>query len=146
VLREGYGKRFTLFPAAGRLCSALVKRSFDLEEGNALLNEQSTGAHLLDSGIAYLLVDADVDKGRGLREAARLVDLAPQEVVAIGDHYNDLEMLRVAGYGIAVANAPPGVQETADYVCSASYGEGFCEGVHHVWERLTVGAEETNEA
>lgn len=55
-----------------------------------------------------------VDKGAALaRHAARLgVDRA--RVLAIGDASNDVEMLRWAGLGVAMANAEPGAKQAAD--------------------------------
>lgn len=58
----------------------------------------------------------------GLNKAAALDDLCDQlgidaaDVVAFGDERNDVEMLRWAGLGVAVANAVPEAQLAADRI------------------------------
>lgn len=54
-----------------------------------------------------------VSKGSGLRIWLDHHGLAASELLAFGDAENDLEMLRLAGLGIAMANATPGLR--ADY-------------------------------
>jgi hydroxymethylpyrimidine pyrophosphatase-like HAD family hydrolase len=46
-------------------------------------------------------------KGAALRRLAKLRDLSPEEIVAIGDNWNDLEMLEFAGRAVVVANGAP---------------------------------------
>jgi len=46
-------------------------------------------------------------KGAALRRLAKLRGLSPEEIVAIGDNWNDLEMLEFAGRAIVVANGAP---------------------------------------
>ena len=40
-----------------------------------------------------------------------------EEIVAFGDNYNDIEMLKYAGTGVAVENAEGDVKKNADYIC-----------------------------
>lgn len=47
-----------------------------------------------------------------------------KEAVAIGDNYNDVEMLRNIGYGVAVGNAREECKEVADIVCDESIEDG----------------------
>ena len=140
VLRQALGDQMTVFPWLGRVCSACLLHSptYSAAEGNVILAENEVGARLLDSGVAYLLIDADTNKGRGLREAARLLNVEPESIVAIGDNFNDLDMFDVAGYSIAVGNAPQAVKDQVDYACNARFGGGFCEGVRHALERFPV--------
>nr|BBH95231.1 haloacid dehalogenase [Thermogemmatispora argillosa] len=76
----------------------------------------------------------EASKGQALRQVARLLGVAPDEIVAIGDHYNDVEMLRFAGLSIAMGNAPPEVQAVADYVTS----DNAHDGVAHALERWVL--------
>lgn len=140
VLRNRLGDQVTTFPWPGRICSACLMRSptYSVEQGNAILVENDVGARLLDSGVAYLLIDADTNKGRGLREAAKLLGIELENIVAIGDNFNDLDMFAVAGYSIAVGNAPQAVKDQVDYACHLRFGGGFCEGVRHALEQFPV--------
>jgi hydroxymethylpyrimidine pyrophosphatase-like HAD family hydrolase len=60
-----------------------------------------------------------------------------EHIVAIGDNFNDLDMFAVAGYSIAVGNAPQAVKEQVDYACDACFGARFREGVRHALERFS---------
>ncbi len=68
-------------------------------------------------------------KGEALSCLARLCGAAREEVMAIGDGYNDLEMIEYAGIGVAVANAGEKVKASADYVTRLPYGEGVVEAL-----------------
>lgn len=68
-----------------------------------------------------------VSKGTGLTDLCRRINIDPEEVIAIGDGWNDLEMFKFAGLGAAVANAPDGLKEHADYVCSQVTYKGVIE-------------------
>lgn len=52
-------------------------------------------------------------KGAGVAAAAAELSIGAEEIVAIGDNYNDLEMLLFAGTGVVMANAPLSLREIA---------------------------------
>jgi hydroxymethylpyrimidine pyrophosphatase-like HAD family hydrolase len=57
------------------------------------------------------------NKGDAVRFVAEnLLDLKSDQVMTVGDNFNDLEMLRYAGLGVAMGNAPLPVQQAADWV------------------------------
>lgn len=58
------------------------------------------------------------DKGQGLAALARLLGVAPQEVAAFGDNFNDLPMLRFAGQAWAMQGAPAPVLAAAGQSCA----------------------------
>ena len=66
------------------------------------------------------LVPMGVDKGRGVRFLAQHIGIDIASVITIGDEANDIEMLRDAGLGIAVANAKPSAIAAADIHLSVS--------------------------
>ena len=46
-----------------------------------------------------------------------------EEIAAIGDQYNDIDLIEYAGLGIAVANAEDALKEKADIVTIANNNE-----------------------
>jgi hypothetical protein len=54
-----------------------------------------------------------VNKGEGVRTVAERLGFTMENVAAIGDFLNDLEMVKKAGFGAAVENAHPQVRESA---------------------------------
>lgn len=154
VLREAYGSAVQVIPIPARVLSYVLLRTLDQEAANRLLAERETGARLLDSGLAFELADSGVDKGRGLIEAAGLINLDVSEIAAVGDNFNDIDMFRVVGWSAAVANAPDAVKAEAAYVCRRPHGQGFVEAVREVvgryrpdlarldWPKLSAEPEE----
>ena len=63
-----------------------------------------------------------VHKGQGLAQLAARLGIGMDAVMAIGDSDNDLTMLRMAGLGVAMANAAPHIRAAAD-VCTGSNTE-----------------------
>jgi hydroxymethylpyrimidine pyrophosphatase-like HAD family hydrolase len=68
-----------------------------------------------------------VHKGSGLDFAAARLGFTREQSVAFGDGENDVELLRWAGYGVAVANAHPRVLALADLVCPSVDEEGVAQ-------------------
>jgi len=68
-------------------------------------------------------------KYHGLERLASLLGLERSRIVAFGDGENDFDLLRFAGYGVAVANAHPVLRERADLVCPSAEEEGVAQVV-----------------
>lgn len=66
-----------------------------------------------------------VDKGTGLLELCRFLDISPALSLSVGDAENDIPMLRAAGLGIAMGNAGEAVKLAADRV-TADLDHGGC--------------------
>lgn len=62
------------------------------------------------------IMPAGVNKGYGVRELCRHLDIPVELSVAAGDEANDIPMLEAAGVGAAMVNAAPEVKAAADYV------------------------------
>lgn len=66
-----------------------------------------------------------VNKGTAVRYLAEeVLGLQPDNVMAIGDNFNDLEMLEYAGIGVAMGDAPPEVQAIADWIAPSVEADG----------------------
>ena len=69
------------------------------------------------------------NKATGVKELAGLLGVSMDEIMACGDFSNDLEMIRVAGVGVAVNNANDELKEAADYVAKGSFAYGVMEAI-----------------
>jgi len=67
---------------------------------------------------------ASAHKGRALERFAAHLGLSPANCMAFGDGLNDLSMVRMAGVGVAMANAAPEVLAAADYVTLSNDEDG----------------------
>ena len=57
-----------------------------------------------------------VSKGMAIRWLARRLGVPLAQCIAIGDQYNDLEMISEVGHGVAMPSAPAAVQAVARFV------------------------------
>jgi Cof subfamily protein (haloacid dehalogenase superfamily) len=76
-------------------------------------------------------------KGTGVEAAAAELSIAAEEVMAIGDNHNDLEMLRYAGTGVVMANAESQLLNAEEFFQTASNDE---DGVALAIERFILEA------
>ena len=71
------------------------------------------------------IVGPNVNKGTALIELADILKISVSEIIAIGDNYNDIEMIKIAGLGVAMGNAPSEVKDAADFVTKDNNNEGI---------------------
>ena len=69
------------------------------------------------------ILNPAASKGAGVAAAAAELGVSQEEIMAIGDNYNDLEMLLFAGTGVVMANAPLSLREIAGLHPTASNRE-----------------------
>ena len=69
-------------------------------------------------------------KGCALLTLCGLLGIAPGDSMALGDGTNDLDMIRAAGIGVAMANADASVLAAADYVTDSCDDLGFASAVY----------------
>jgi Cof subfamily protein (haloacid dehalogenase superfamily) len=75
------------------------------------------------------LVPRGIDKAASLDALLSQLGHTPQELIACGDGYNDLSMIRYAGLGVAMANAKPEVKEAADFVTRSNEEDGVAYAI-----------------
>jgi len=119
-----------------RWVDVALKRTVDK---NLILKVIQNFPHLklLDSGFAYHILDKNVDKGKGLKVAVRLMGFKIKETAVVGDSETDIEMFKVAGLKIALANAPKQLKILANHTTKKSNGEGFTEAVKLILSEKT---------
>ena len=64
----------------------------------------------------FEILPKHTNKGALFPHFERLLGIKREKIIAVGDYYNDIGMVREAGLGIAVANAAPALKEIADLV------------------------------
>lgn len=98
-----------------------------------LLHEVYLAYRRLFAGRIYLTIskpnfleisNIEVNKGAALAFLAGKYGIAREEIMAIGDELNDLEMIKLAGIGVAMGNARQEVKEAANYVTLTNNEDG----------------------
>ena len=78
----------------------------------------------------YMEVTAKhVSKEQALHEIAQHYQVPLEEVMTVGDNFNDLPMLRLAGLGVAMDNAPEAVKTEANAVTKSNNEHGVAEAI-----------------
>jgi len=72
----------------------------------------------------------NASKGKALEYLAQMFGIRREEVIAIGDNYNDISMIKYAGLGVAMGNAPKGVKDYADFVTGTNEDNGVAQVIH----------------
>ncbi len=75
------------------------------------------------------LVPQGIDKALSLAVLLKKTGVAREEVIAMGDGYNDLSMIQFAGLGIAMGNAQEPVKKAANYITLSNEEDGVAEAI-----------------
>lgn len=77
------------------------------------------------------IVPKNGSKYHGILEFIKAVGIKPEEVMAFGDHYNDIEMIQKVGIGVAMGNGLSEVKAQADYVTATNEQDGIYQALKH---------------
>lgn len=90
------------------------------------------------SGICWVdFLMPGVNKGFGLEQICKKLDIPQEQTVAFGDNLNDIELLQAAGTGVAVSSAREGLKRIADRIVP-NYEQ---DGVLQAWKSILASAE-----
>lgn len=121
--------------ARGELLGPIVERLrgelgdlIAVQHWSALTAEAATGSstHILEA------FGRGVNKWTAIETLCAEYGIDPKETVAVGDGLNDLEMVREAGLGIAMANADPRIAAVADSRVGHHDSHGFADAAELV--------------
>jgi Cof subfamily protein (haloacid dehalogenase superfamily) len=113
-------------------------------------NESSQALHVIADSVQsfsnatfskpnYLeIVPIGVNKAEALKQLAAILGLDLSQFAAIGDGLNDIEMLREAGLGIAMGNAPDAVKSVADWVTGTNDQDGVALAVQRLFKEGVI--------
>jgi Cof subfamily protein (haloacid dehalogenase superfamily) len=109
----------------------MLKESERLVEVEKKLQEELDGELCVMRSKPFFLefTQLGVTKGASLDYLIKPLGINREEVIAIGDSYNDLSMIEFAGLGVAMGNAPEDIKKKADHVTSSNMEDGVAEVV-----------------
>jgi Cof subfamily protein (haloacid dehalogenase superfamily) len=81
------------------------------------------------------LLHPEATKGKALKVLADHFGIPQEAVIAIGDSFNDVDMIRFAGVGVVMGNAREEIKAEADYVTRSNEDDGVAE----VLEKFILG-------
>ncbi|MGY3725541.1 hypothetical protein SAMN05421767_1544 [Granulicatella balaenopterae] len=77
----------------------------------------------------------NVNKGQALVHLAAVLGMEIDNIMACGDADNDLDMIREAGFGVAMANATETVKAVADYITTSNNEDGVAKAIEYILEK-----------
>lgn len=116
-------------PVFPRMTEVVMERTFDLTQGQKILEENNLELYLSDSKYAYHINEKGMNKATGLKAALQMLKLGPEQAVAIGDSDTDIPMFDACGYSIALGHAEENVKTSAKQVVKGREGTGLVEAI-----------------
>lgn len=89
------------------------------------------------------ILPAGFSKGKGVRALIHDLGIDPKNVMALGDGENDIDMLKLVGLPVAVANAHPSLKEVAKYIVSSNDEDGVAEAIERFVLKIPTVTPET---
>ena len=77
-------------------------------------------------------------KASGVTELARYLSIPLEQIMAIGDNNNDIEMLRTVGWGVAMGQSSEAVKSAARVVTVSNREDGVAQAIQHYVLRNTT--------
>jgi len=103
----------------------IVAEIFNRETATEIGNKYSECSVIQFSGEHWhRFARKEAEKMAAIRVIAGDEKFGIDEIAAFGDDYNDLEMIRKCGTGIAMANGIDEVKQAADYICGSNNEDG----------------------
>ena len=78
------------------------------------------------------IVPVNGSKAEGIKQLVQHLSEKPEQIVAFGDGYNDIEMLQLADIGVAMGNASDAVKAHADFITKPIDEDG----IYYACEKL----------
>jgi len=134
------GDRLRIVPDVRARAARPVTKVVALGEGNHSLDVLEEGrAHFAGRAEVTLshprfleFMAPGVSKGLGVRWLARRLGIPLEQTMAVGDQYNDLEMISEVGHGVAMPSAPAAVQAAARYIAPHVAEEGSAQMIERI--------------
>lgn len=101
---------------------------------NQFVNEQNfSDVYCVQTSRNYFeMLPIGSSKGNALKMLCERLNIDTDNTAAIGDYNNDCEMIKIAGVGAAMDNAPDSVKQYADIVVADSEDDGFSEFIDYL--------------
>ena len=115
-----------------RMTEVVMLRTFDIKQGQKILDEHDLQLYLNDSKYAFHINEKGVDKAVGLQEALKTLKAGLEETVAIGDSETDIPLFEACRHSVSLGHADDSVKKKATHVVKGREGTGLIEAVDHI--------------
>jgi len=103
------------------------------------LVEEETLAITSSGAINIEFNHVDAQKGLALETVAKSMSIEMQDVMTLGDNFNDASMLQMAGRGVAMGNAEPEIKAMCNYTTKANDEHGVAVAIEEMLNEVKAG-------
>lgn len=107
------------------------------------LNAQFKNLHIVKTSSdlgeqcnAVYISSAEATKQHAVLKCSQYMGITPEEIIGIGDHYNDFPLLMACGFKVAMGNAVPELKAIADFIAPPVEEDGLA----HVLEKFVLSS------
>lgn len=93
--------------------------------------KQLGNLHIYEYGDFFEMSSDSTSKGLAIQDVSKELGIKPEEVVCIGDNFNDVSMFKIAGLAVAMDNAPSKVKEMVDKVTLTNDEHGVAYAIEN---------------
>ena len=103
-----------------------IMADFQKENENILKDKYSS---VLSQPYVYEILPKGNNKGTGLKKLAKKLGIKQEEIMAIGDGNNDIEMFEYANYSVAMENGTELAKKAAKYQTDSNENDGVAKAI-----------------
>ena len=100
-----------------------VEVTLDSHAQVTILTNHNYSGHILE------IISPNASKWQALQHLIAQANISSDQIMAIGDDWNDLDMIRHAGMGIAMGSAPDELKAVANYVTGSNAEDGLVQAL-----------------
>ena len=104
----------------------------DNEKISEFIKEHTDFEFMAWGGTGYDVLPIGVNKGRTIKILREYLKIDNKDVIAIGDGFNDISMIKEVGYGIAMGNANKKLKKHAKYISDNIENDGLAKAFKHI--------------
>ena len=100
-----------------------------------LTEEQYNVESTTISGTELELVPKGINKAKGMEVLSNHLNIKFENIIAFGDSGNDVELLKMAGFSVVVANGLQSAHDVADYIAPSVHEDGVASAIEDLFLR-----------
>ncbi len=117
-------KKFVVHQLAPDFADSMVEKiNNDFKQIHAVRTSANEGEEFTDIYITSI----KASKQHAVLQLSRHIGVKPEEMIGIGDHYNDFPLLMACGFKVAMGNAVNDLKEIADYIAPSVDEDGIAD-------------------
>jgi len=125
---------------ANRTLTKFMLRDFSFSEADLFVQKVKEMHHDLSvhktsshKGVDFMdiyITNGEATKNNAVKKVAQILGIKTDEIIGIGDHYNDISLLEACGLKVAMGNAVDELKNLADYIAPSVDNDGVADVIY----------------